>query len=107
VLEIEHRVGAHPERRLLAADRPVDGTVRARDVVDLARVPGRDEDVAVGLRLDRVDVEVVPRHPLAPGDRRVTRPEGDVVEAVPLVEDETGLDVDLLGDRVEHDLLGI
>jgi hypothetical protein len=30
-----------------------------------------------------------------------------VVEAVPLVEDETGLDVDLLGDRVEHDLLGI
>ena len=71
--------------------------VCAVDLVDRPGVPARDEQVAVVVEVDGVDVEVVVG--VALGHRRVAVVERHVVEAVPLEEDPAGCDVDLLDDR--------
>ena len=97
------RVGtwAQLEARVPAAQLPAH---LPRFRIDVVRGPGVarvHQQVAVLLRVDRVDVEVVERFALARRrGRRVGVRQGHVVEAVPLVHDETRLQVDLLQQRV-------
>ena len=69
-------------------------------LVDRPRVPGRDEQVAVRVDVDRVDVEVV-EVVLVRRDVRLVEP--DVVEAAPLEQDPAARDRDLLHDAAVQD----
>ena len=75
------------------------------DVVGGPRVAAGDDQVPLPVGIERVHVEVVERRPRALGHRLVAVGERDVIEAVPLEQEQSGLDVDLLDDRVQHDLL--
>ena len=73
-------------------------------LVDLVQSPGvarRDEQVAVGLLLDRVDVEVVHRRLRVLRHVHVGFADPHVIERVPIPEDLAGGDVDLLDDAVQ------
>ena len=91
----------HREGRRAPPDLPANLAGRRIDVVD---GPGRargDQQAAVRLRGDRVEVEPV----VGPGDAGAARGhvgarEGHVLERVPLVHHEARADVDLLEDGV-------
>ena len=61
VLEAELGPLGHVKVGAVAVEPPDDGAVGAVDLVDGAGVAGGDEVVAVGILVDAVDVEVVPR----------------------------------------------
>jgi len=75
-------------------------TAGAVDLVHGPRVAVRDQEVPVGELVDRVQV---PRIPRAGGRRAgVGVAHADAPVGMPLVHDEARLDVDLLGDGVQH-----
>src|SRR5262249_10149776 len=94
---------ARPEREVaaLAAEPPDDPAAPAVDLVDGVRVPRRNEEVPIRVRVDRVDVEVVV------GNRRlvwallVRLVERNVVDAMPFEQDAAACDVDLLERALE------
>ena len=88
----------HREVALLAAEPPDHLAGRAVDLVDRPGVAGRDEQVAVGVDVDRVDVEEVERG----SDLRVGLGELDVVEAPPLEEHAGARYRELLHDPLDH-----
>src|SRR5207237_2070465 len=61
VLPGEVRAGPHLEAALPAPEPPEDLAGLAADLVDRVRVAGGDDEVAVVVDVDGVDVEVVPR----------------------------------------------
>src|SRR5207247_8260725 len=69
VLPRELRSGAHGEAALLPAEAPEHLLRLAVDLVERVRVARRDEEVAVRLDVDGVEVEVVVRRSLCPGFR--------------------------------------
>src|SRR5438270_10679106 len=89
------------EARPLAAQDPDHLAGVTVDLVNRGSASRRDQQRPIALWLDRVDVEVV--EPRAVLNRLVRVLDPHVVEAVPLVQQQPGLDVDLLHDRVEHD----
>src|SRR5215212_1188276 len=95
VLESGPGAGTHLEVALLPAQTPDDLSRLSVDLVHGGGVAGGDEQVILIVYVYGVDVEVV----VGLGVRRV---EADVLEAVPLEDDLTALDVDLLDDPVEH-----
>ena len=90
--------GPMPEVALRAAETPDDAAGLARDLVDGPGVARRDEQVAVGRDVDRVDVEVVER--LLHGAARLG--DVDVVEAAPLEEHTPARQLQLLHDASDH-----
>ena len=104
VLPAEVGARTYRKRAVLAAQAPDDPPGRPVDVVQGVRVARGDEQIAVRQLVDRVEVEVVVQLVLlgtaiGVGDR-------DVVERVPLEEDEAGPQVDLLQDAVPHEPVG-
>ena len=99
VLEAEARPLAHLEARPLAADPRPDLAGGAVDLVDGVRVARGDEQVAVGLLFDGVQVEGVPRC-APPRDPAVGVGERHRAHGVPLEEHAPGRDVDLLDHAV-------
>ena len=88
----ERHTGAQGEVASLAAQTPENLARLPVDLVDRPGVSARDEEVAVVVEVDRVDVEVVVgrvHRQIAVGDRHM-------VEAVPLEEDVAGGDVEPL-----------
>ena len=71
-------------------------------LVDGPGIAGTEEQVAVGLHVYGVDVEVVVEIVGIFGQLDVGLLDADVIEAVPLEEDLPGLDVHLLGDPFPH-----
>ena len=100
VLEREAGARAHGEVALLATQPPDDLAAAAVDLVHGPGVAGGDEEVAVGIELDRVDVEVVVRALV--GDARMRFVEADVVEAAPLEQHATTWQLELLHDASDH-----
>ena len=101
MLEGGLRAGAHLEVVLVGAERPHH---RARLVVDLVDRPGvaqRDDQVAVGVERDRVQVVGV-EHGARCTVLEERGADRDVVDRVPLEQHQPGLDVDLLDDRVHQ-----
>ena len=60
MLVAEVEAAAECERAVRAAELPEDAAVGAGDFVDYAGVPSRYQVIAIGVLVDRVDVEVVP-----------------------------------------------
>src|ERR687888_208374 len=105
VLPRELRPRPHLEVALRAAELPEDLLRLPVDLVDRVRVPGRDEEVAVRLDVDRVEVDVVIRRRLLALLRVRDGLEEPVFEsdrgpAVPLEEHLPGPDVHVLDDPV-------
>ncbi len=98
VLPGEDRAAPHAEVALLASEPPEDLAALAADQVHRPRVPGRDDEVAVGGDVDRVDVEVVVRVARL---LRVALVERDVLEAPPLPEQPSAGDRHLLDDAAD------
>ncbi len=101
VLERGLRAGPHLEVVLVGAERPDH---RARLVVDLVHRPGvahRDDQVAIGIERDRVQVVGV-EHKSGRALLEERLGDRDVVERVPLEQHEPGLDVDLLDDGIHQ-----
>src|SRR5207253_10944426 len=104
VLPREPHAWAEPEVALLAAEAPQHLAGAVADLVDGVRVAARDQQVAVRLLVDRVEVEVV----VGEGLRaellarrlgvRLLHPDPRI--AVPLEQDSPGRAVDLLHDPV-------
>src|SRR5919107_4895343 len=90
----------HLEVTLLATETPQHLPVSAVYLVDGGGVAGGDEEVVVVVHLYGVDVEVVEL--VAVVFLVVGLLDADVVQAVPLEEDLSGLDVHLLGDALDH-----
>ena len=103
VLPGHQRALAHLERRLGAAEAPDELRRRAIDLVDAPGVARREQEVAVFIDVDRVQVQVVVLAALLRRDRRLALVEPDAVDRVPLEQHEAGLDVDLLHDAGDHD----
>ena len=99
---LPREAGALAEREvaLLAAEPPHDVAVLLRDLVDGPGVTRRDEQVAVGVDVDRVDVEVVEEV----ADAGVGLGRRHVVEAAPLEQHLRARNLELLDDPL-HDLL--
>src|SRR5205085_4195157 len=104
VLEGELGAGTHLEARAFAAEGPDCRCGQMVDLVGRERAAPGEDQVAVMVRLDRVQVDVVPRT-IGGGRRRHIRvAHRHVVEAVPLEQDESGGNIDLLRHTV-HDYL--
>ena len=100
---LPRRCGARTqlEARVLAAQLPAHLAGFRIDVVGGPGVARVDQQVAVLLDVDRVDVEVVERFSRGSSARpRRRSSQRHVVEAVPLVHHQTRLQVDLLQQRV-------
>lgn len=102
VLEAELGAVGHFEVAAVAVEAPDDATVGAVDLVHGAGVAGRDEVVALGIFVDAVDVEVVPRIRRVVARAGLTWVDGqdgfvwgDVVEAGPLKQKLAGRNVKL------------
>ena len=93
--------GPSCEVALLPAEAPVDLPAVAVDVVDRPRVARVDQQVAVLVEVDGVDVEVVVRRRGGGRHRRLALGHRHVVEAVPLEQHAARGDVDLLDHAVE------
>jgi hypothetical protein len=108
VLPVEVAAGSHVEERSLAVQPPDEGArIVALDTVDAPGVPAGDEHVTgvVKGRRDRVDVEVVVWagfRALAGEQIKMAVGKRHVVDAVPLPQQASGLDVDLLGYTGDH-----
>ena len=106
---LPRRGGPRPqlEARVPAAQFPAHLTGLRIDVVRRPGVPRAHEQIAVLLGVDRVDVKVVVRFPPARvHGRGVGIRQGHMIEAVPLVHHEAGLQVDLLQQRVRDGAVG-
>ena len=86
----------------LAAEAPDDPARAPADLVDRMRVAGGDEQVAVVVDVDRVDVEVVIGAAGISRQAIVGLHERHVVDAVPLEQNAAGPDVELLQRAFEH-----
>ena len=95
VLECEPVAVGEAGRREVASvpERPDQVPVGAIDLPDRRRVPRRDEEVAVGVDRDRVEVHVVPRGPGAGRRGHDTLAQRYVIEAVPFEDHRAGCDV--------------
>src|SRR5258706_9446363 len=96
VLEREPDTGAHLEVALLPAQTPDDLPASPIDLVHRRGVARGNEQVAVLVDADRVEVEIVP----AVSRREIRLSGRDVICAVPLQQHLAACDVDLL----EHSL---
>ena len=77
----------------------------AADLVGRPRIARVDQQIAVRVDVDRVDVEPVPRSARRGWERLLALAERNVVRAVPLEQDPAGSDVDFLDDPVDHRLV--
>ena len=100
VLPAECNAGAEREIALPAAQPPVDLAGHAVDLVDGRGVPGRDDEVAVGVDLDRVRVVGVEGVGWLRGCVNVGLGRIDVLGGVPLEDQLSAGDVDLLHDVI-------
>ena len=115
MLEREDRSGAvqllpagclEPERAVPAAELPDDGAGSHADLVRRPRETGIDEQVPVGVQMNSIDMEPIPRGGCRLGKRHVAVGVGYVAFRVPLEEDLAGPDVDLLGRVLDDRLPG-
>ena len=101
VLVAERGAGAEREIAPRPAETPDHRSCAAVNLVDGRRVPRRDQQVPVGVDPDRVQVEVVDVTVGREGElgRLLER---DVIEAVPLEQDASSRDIDLLDDPLDQ-----
>jgi hypothetical protein len=102
VLPGEARAAAELEVAALAAEPPEDPSCSSADLVDRVRVAGGDDEVAVPVDLDRVDVEVVVEPVGVAGQAVVGLDEANVLDAVPLEQHAARPDVELLESSLQH-----
>ena len=103
VLPCEGDVRPEREIALRAAEPPKDGARVSVDPVGGPRVASADQQIAVFVDADRVQVEVIPCDGGRRRHRRMALVEPDVVQAMPLEEDMAIGDVDLLDDAFGHE----
>ena len=102
VLPREPCAGIEGEVAALSSQTPEHRAVAAANEIHGVRVSRGDEQVAVGLDLDRVEVEVVPRAREIGRDVLERLARRDVVEAPPLEQQPTGRHVDLLDHALDR-----
>src|SRR5215208_398574 len=98
VLEGALGTWTHLEVALLASKTPYDLSVLSLYLVDTRGISGTEEQVAVGLYVYGVDVEVVVEIVRIIGRLDVGLLDSDVLQAMPLEDDLPDLDVHLLDD---------